>query len=116
MIFVKLSLGMFFLRIIVQKQLRWIVYAAMTLSTVYNLFTSFWDIGVCGNPTNYLENLLKGNCVPKNAQIALTYIHGVVNTLTDIMFGCLPFLIMRHSSLPRNIKIYVCCLLVLTTV
>jgi hypothetical protein len=115
MIFVKLSLGMFFLRIIIQKHLRQAVYVIMVVSTLYNLFTAFWDIGLCGNPTNYVSNLMTGKCVPTEAQMALTYVHGAVNTLTDIAFACLPFILLRHSSLPQKIKVYIYFILGLST-
>jgi hypothetical protein len=114
-LFLKLALGFFFLRLAVDKWQRRTIYLAMFLSSTVNLFVSFWDIGVCGNPASYLLDIMQGKCVSMQAQLAVAYLQAAVNSVTDITLCAIPFFLMRGSKLPSWIRAYVTGLLVLAT-
>jgi len=75
MIFVKLSLGMFFLRIVLQRWQQWLVKGVMAMSVVFGIAYTFFVIFQCGapiqgkfqNPTLYiyswLDKTLKEQCL-----------------------------------------------------
>jgi hypothetical protein len=114
-LFLKLAIGYFFLRLAVDKWQRRTIYIAMILSTVMNIFVSFWDIGVCGNPAMYLFDIIEGKCAGMQWQLAVAYMQAGVNSITDITLSAIPFFLMKGSKLPSWVRVYVTGLLVLAT-
>jgi hypothetical protein len=116
MTFLKLSLGYFFLRLLVTTAQRRTVYTVMYLSVVINLLSSIFEIFVCGNPHDFpLRIQLEEHCAPKKFQIAISYVQAALNTITDVTFAIVPFWLLNNSMLPRNLKIYVIGILGLAT-
>ena len=115
MIFLKLSLGVFFLRILISKSQRYVVYVVMILSVVMNVIDTFWDIFYCGDPRFYYDNLLVGKCIPTGWGLAESYVQTIVNTGTDIALACLPFFLLRGSMMATSAKLSVAFILVLAT-
>jgi hypothetical protein len=115
-IFLKLSLGFFFLRLFVARLQRRIIFAVMILSTLTNLFLSFWDIAVCGNPSAYFWEVTTGKCADMKAQMGVAYTQAAVNALTDVTLSILPFFLLTGSQMKGSMRIYVTFILVLATV
>ena len=116
MMFLKLSLGLFFLRILVVEWQRKTVWAVMILSTVVNFFCSFWAIFVCGNPANYLTSLLTEKCVPKGPWLAIGYLQSATNTATDVTLAFLPIPMLWGVQLSFQKKLLVTSILMLATI
>lgn len=76
----------------------------------------FWNIGMCGNPSQYLLNTLTNKCVPQKAQEAMAYIQSFVNLITDIILAAIPVVILQRSRLPMKVKVYVLFILLLALV
>lgn len=104
MIFLKLSLGLFFLRIIPKKGLRRLIYATMTLACVVNGYHIFFVIFACGDPKHYLHNLFKGKCASNNVILGLAYEQAAVTTVTDWVFAILPITILWHAKMDIRTK------------
>jgi len=115
-IFLKLSLGYFFLRIVVDSRQRKAIYICMVVSTVFNLLCSFWVMSECGNPKDFVKNFAAGKCPPVPVQMAVAYLPGVANCITDFVFVSIPIFIVRGSTLSKDTKIYVCSILGLASV
>jgi len=115
MIFLKLSLGVFFLRILISHRQRYIVYIAMVLSLVVNLLDTFWNIFSCGNPTLYFAHRLSGKCASNALGMAESYVQTVANTGTDLTLACMPFFLLRGSIMPTSTKLSVGFILILAT-
>jgi hypothetical protein len=106
-LFLKLSLGLFFLRVLIKKWQRKIVYATMLISTVINIYHCFFVLFSCGNPRLYLENTLQRKCVRKSVEVGLAYEQATVTTLTDWVFALLPIPLLWNASMDLRSKLSV---------
>jgi hypothetical protein len=103
----KLSLGVFFLRITIDFWHRMIIYTAVTISSIYSVVMFFFAVFQCGYYKNSLDFIIKrlGNkCASNSTTLGMTYTHAAVTTLTDWTFLFLPFLILRGSLMKRSEK------------
>jgi len=115
MIFLKLALGFFFLRLVISPVQRKLIYLVMIVSTFTNLFLSFWNIGLCGNPASYLTDVETGKCITDKAQFGVAYTQAIVNSITDVSLSCIPFMLLKGSRMPVSMRAYVTFILVLAT-
>lgn len=86
-IFLKISLTIFFLRILVNKQQRLILYVALTVTVGFGAFHLGWIIFQCGVPKNaetILTKSLSGKCLPADASIGVNYAHSSINLIVDL--------------------------------
>lgn len=101
MIFLKISLGLFFLRIMFQKSYRYIIFVVMFLSTLVGVMYFFFIIFQCGTPvggTTFWYRFLAHQCVPDTAVLAMGYTHAVTIALTDIIFAVLPVVFLSRAG------------------
>jgi hypothetical protein len=113
MLFLKLSLGLFFLRLVIDRRQRLAIKLLMVVSTITNFAISFWDIGVCGNPAHFYFNIFMGKCPSLSTEEAVAFMQATVNMMTDLMLLAIPFLLLRGSQMPRRVKAYVTAILFL---
>jgi hypothetical protein len=106
-LFLKVSLGLFFLRVIIKKWLRKIVYATIIISTLINIYHCFFVVFSCGNPKLYLEHTLEKQCVRKSVVVGLAYEQATVTTLTDWIFALLPIPLLWNTTMDRRSKLSV---------
>jgi hypothetical protein len=116
--FFKISLGLFFMRVIVdQKQrtvIRWVVITFTTFSFGYFWFAVFQ----CGVPSgsHYWQRRLANQCSPLKFSLSLGYIHALLSAGSDFTFMCLPYPLLRDSQLKTREKWLVSGILVFGTV
>ena len=116
MVFLKLSLGYFFLRLLVTPAQRRTVYTVMYFAVALNISISIFDIFLCGNPKDYpLKIQLQRGCASQKVQRATAWIQAVFNAITDLTFFAVPYWLLSNSMLPRNLKLYVIGILGLAT-
>src|ERR1700761_4579329 len=115
MIFLKLSIGVFFLRILMTQRQRYAVYIVMVMSVTVNVLDTFWNIFSCGNPRLFVSHTLSGNCASIAWQLAESYIQNIANTGTDLALACLPFFLLRDSMMATSAKLSVAFILILAT-
>ena len=113
--FMKLSLGAFFLRILVEPWQRSTVYVIICVSTVTNFTIGFYDIFFCGNPTSIFDKIFIGKCAPYTANAGILYLQAVVNTLTDVALAMLPVPLLWNSKMNTKSKISVGLILMLAS-
>ncbi|KAL9089752.1 MAG: hypothetical protein Q9165_005546 [Trypethelium subeluteriae] len=116
MVFFKISLGTFLLRLVIRKWHTIFIYVFMTLSTVYGIVYFFFALFQCGNPTKILENKLAGRCQPASVQLGMGYTHVTVQALVDWAFATLPVVIMWNANMNRRTKFSVAFVLMLGAV
>ncbi|CAD0082697.1 unnamed protein product, partial [Aureobasidium vineae] len=103
----KLSLAVFFLRVVNQRWQRQVIIGSVTLYTLFGSAWLFVAIFQCGNPGDYGKNELDGKCLPfKTVLRPLNYTHGVLNAVTDWIFA-----ISKSAQMHRQQKITVCTIL-----
>ncbi|KAK0254006.1 hypothetical protein LTR91_010525 [Friedmanniomyces endolithicus] len=113
---IKIALGLFFLRIMVEKWQRRVIYATVGFSSLYGLAFLFFGIFQCGNPTGYLIHSLQGDCVSRESLLSVNITAGVINALADWILATLPIFLLRKVQIPLPAKISAGCLMVLGSV
>jgi hypothetical protein len=119
MLFLKITLAIFFLRIMVSTWQRRIVYAAVGLSTTFNLGYLFFVIFQCGipaGPSMFFIRRVTGQCTTSAQILGVSYAHAGITTTTDLIFGILPIPMLKHTTMNQREKITVSFILILAAV
>ncbi|KEQ77656.1 hypothetical protein M436DRAFT_13406, partial [Aureobasidium namibiae CBS 147.97] len=109
----KLSLAVFFLRIVLEKWQRRVIIISTVIFSVFTFSFFFVAVFQCGNPANYLLHKVQGKCVAWSVLGPLNYIHGVMNALTDWVFVSLPILVIRKAKMSARDKLSVVFVLII---
>jgi hypothetical protein len=105
LIFLKVSLAFFYLRIVIQRWQKWVIYMTVTSFSLYGLTYAFIYLFRCGsNINNQLIYRAEGKCIPDNTLLILTYVFGAVDTLTDFIYAFLPVYVLWNSNMPLGTK------------
>lgn len=112
MIFSKISIGIFLLRIIVERIQVWFIYFALMINVMTGLVFFFVTTLQC-HPVSYFWNKESqdGTCIPIGIIIALTYLYSSLNIICDFTFALLPIFIVRKLNMKRRMKIAIVPLL-----
>jgi hypothetical protein len=115
MMAIKISLGLFFLRIMTRRWQRYIVYAVMIASTIVAIGSFFFTTFQCGVPKadEFIRKQLSGKCQTKQQIFALTYSQSVVNLATDVILAAMSVSMLTKSKLGRREKATVSFILIL---
>ena len=92
MIALKLSLGAFFLRILVGPIQRGAVWGILCLTTLIGTGYFFFAVFQCGVPNGktFWERKLAGQCVSQGGCLAFGYVHAIIGAITDLLLSLLP--------------------------
>lgn len=116
----KLSVGLFYLRLSVEKLQKAVVWFLMGLSTVLSIVLFFIQVFQCGVPDNMIEFVIKKTtergCISSQVVRSLTYTHAAITAFTDWAFVILPFFILRKSNMQSKEKIIVGILMAFASV
>jgi hypothetical protein len=107
MITLKISLGIFFLRIMVDRWQRYAVYFIVLVSTLAGLTLFFLTIFVCGVPVQaelYWQRKLEQRCASAATTLGVNYMHASVNSATDVSLALLPLTMMRKALIKKHEK------------
>jgi hypothetical protein len=107
----KISLAIFFLRIVVVVWQRRLIYVSTGIYTVYGIFFIFLVTFRCGDPSDFIINAARQKCITNEVLLPLIYIAGGLNAVVDVIFATLPITILWNSHMPRQTKISVGILL-----
>jgi hypothetical protein len=115
MIAIKVSLGIFFLKIMTRQWQRYVIYAAMLSSTVVGIAFSFFSTFVCGvpRPLDVIEKEILGKCRKPIEILVISYFHGILTSSTDFIFASLSVSMLGKSKLGRREKATVTFILLL---
>jgi len=95
----KLSLAVFFLRIVLAQWQRRIIIISTVIFSVYTFSFFFVAVFQCGSPDKYLLHKVQGKCISWSVLGPMNYVHGVMNALTDWIFVSLPILVVRRANM-----------------
>lgn len=105
MIFAKVSIGFFLLRVTVAKIQRQIIYGVICTTVVVGIVFLFVTVFEC-TPVSYFWNRNQnGRCLNMDVIIGLTYFYSVVNAICDFTFGLLPIFLVWNLQMDRRVKI-----------
>lgn len=104
----KISLGLFFLRVLTKSWQTFLFNVILGVSAAYGLFYVFVTIFQCGDPTKLADSLTgSSKCLPSAFLLTVGYLYGVINVIADWTFVLIPITILVDSDLDRRSKISV---------
>jgi hypothetical protein len=106
MITVKLSIGLFLLRVTIKPLHRWIIYIAMGLTVLTGLVFFFVTLLQCA-PLSYFwdKSSGKGWCINVDVIIALTFLYSAVSVICDFTFAILPIFLVWNLNMSFKTRI-----------
>ena len=118
MITLKISLGIFFLRVMVEPWQKYSVYFIITIATLIGMAYFFFAIFVCGIPVQaqlFWERRLEESCAGPDVILGISYAHGVISALTDLMLALLPLPMIKRARISCKEKIIVTIIFLIAT-
>lgn len=104
----KISLGLFFLRLLSKKWQMIVFHTILGVSATYGLFYALTTIFVCGDPTKIADSLAGSKkCLPTTFVLTTGYLYGCLNIIADWTFVLIPIVILIESDMDRRSKISV---------
>jgi hypothetical protein len=100
----KISLAIFFLRIVVRTWQRRVIWIVTAIYTVYAIAFAFIAVFQCGIPTNFLIKEAVGICIHDDVLQPMNYVHASLNAISDWTFACLPIFVLWNAQMPRSAK------------
>ncbi|KAI1204350.1 uncharacterized protein F4807DRAFT_465795 [Annulohypoxylon truncatum] len=108
MIASKISIGLFLLRIAVQRIHHYIIYVNLLLTVLTGLVFFFVTLLQC-NPIPYFwlrfGGITQGSCIDVNIIAALTYLYSALNVICDFTFATLPIVLIWGLQMDKRTKI-----------
>jgi hypothetical protein len=99
MIFAKVSIGMFLLRVTISPIHRWIINIVMGLTVLTGLVFFFVTLLQCMPLSYFWDQQQEGSCVPIDVIIALTFLYSVVSVICDFTFAILPIFLVWNLNM-----------------
>jgi hypothetical protein len=102
----KISLGLFFLRILTKPWQVLVFQVILAVSAIYGVFYVFIAIFQCGDPTALADTIfVNKQCLPDWFLLASGYMYGCINVIADWTFVLIPICILADSDMDRRSKI-----------
>jgi hypothetical protein len=119
MIALKISLALFYLRIMVDRTQRLIIYIALAFAVTWGLTYFFFIIFQCGAPiqgATFWLRFVSKHCASNPVALGMGYTHGIINGLTDLAFATLPIHLVWNARMGLRQKTLVSCIMMIGTV
>lgn len=110
MIALKLSLTIFFLRVLITRWQRWIIVTTITLSTTFGVGYFFFAIFQCGyyyNINVFINRMVRGLCASMSVGLGMNYTYAALTTTSDWSCVVIPIFVLRESTMPLKRKLVV---------
>lgn len=104
MIFAKISIGLFLLRVTVSKIHRLIIFIVMGLTVLTGIVFFFVSLFQCTPISYFWDKNQDGFCVNVDVIIALTFLYSAVSAICDFTFGIQPIFLVWNLNMSRNSK------------
>ncbi|KAH8646682.1 hypothetical protein BX600DRAFT_154613 [Xylariales sp. PMI_506] len=112
MMFVKLSIGFFLLRLVVQRRYIYTIWISMVIIFIWSTVLFFWDLFLC-NPVaaQWDASIIQQTCAAPQAQINAAYALSVMSVLSDWLYALLPVFLVWKMNMSINKRLTVICVL-----
>lgn len=108
MMTLKISLGIFFARIVVKSWQMGLIYANVGVNIFSSATAFFYVLFRCGAKIDdYAEQQLLNRCTPRTLDRFMAYQQAAVTTMTDVIFVMLPVFILWNAHMSRRSKLSV---------
>ncbi|GAM91420.1 hypothetical protein ANO11243_094700 [Dothideomycetidae sp. 11243] len=117
-IFLKASLGIYFMRIVSKKWEKRTIAGLLTVYEMYTFAFLFYGIFQYGAPTakDILLQWKAPHALPEATSAPLNYLYAALNILVDFVFTIIPIVVVAKAMMPRRAKISVSILILLGSV
>ncbi|KAI1801032.1 hypothetical protein F4811DRAFT_481521 [Daldinia bambusicola] len=109
---IKLSIGIFLLRLATQKRYRYTLYGSLIVVSIWSVVLFFWNIFQC-NPVSaqwdytILEKDPKAHCVSADEIVNAAYALSVMNILSDWLYALIPIPMLWSVKMTTQAKMTV---------
>ncbi|KAK8237509.1 hypothetical protein IWZ00DRAFT_101626 [Phyllosticta capitalensis] len=113
--FLKISICAFFLRLTNLKWQKWTVWVVIAVNSLYSIGYFFLILNQC-SPISHLWDqiiLKKGSCLPESTILGASYAHNTMSIVSDWILSTLPIFLLRKSKLKKQAKVIIIVLLCL---
>ncbi|KAK6834621.1 hypothetical protein PG987_009315 [Apiospora arundinis] len=116
MMFIKLSIGIFLLRLATQKRYRYLIWVSLVVIAIWSLALFFWNMFQC-NPVEaqwdytILERDSTAHCASGEEIVSAAYALSVMTILSDWLYALIPIPIVWNVKMTTQAKITVVLIL-----
>lgn len=104
----KISLGIFFTRIVIKPWQLWTIYLSMAINTVASTAALCYVLLRCGpNLDVYIYRQLANHCMPRTVDRVFAYTQASITTVTDWVFAILPIFVLWNAHMDIRSKLSV---------
>ncbi|KAI6782908.1 uncharacterized protein J7T54_002067 [Emericellopsis cladophorae] len=112
MMFIKLSIGIFLLRIASQAVYVWILRISLVIISVWSTVIFFWNIFQCDPvPKQWDYRIETGKCVPPEALVMAAYALSAMTIVSDWLYALLPIPMVWNVRMSKQAKVTVILIL-----
>lgn len=108
MMFIKVSIGVFLLRIATQKRYRYTIWASIVVVAIWSLVLFFWNLFQCNPIAAQWDYTLLDNpenhCVSAQAIVNAAYALSVMTILSDWLYALLPIPMVWNVKMTKQAK------------
>ncbi len=106
--FLKISLGLFFLRVLIERWQTVLFRIVIVISAVCGFGMLCVHLFQCGNPTRLgLAPNMQEHCLSTTFLFTAQYTYGILNVLSDWFFVLIPITVIADSQMGPRTKTYV---------
>ncbi|KAF4973596.1 hypothetical protein FZEAL_9274 [Fusarium zealandicum] len=112
MMFIKLSIGVFLLRLSVLNVYTWIIRVSLAAITIWSTVIFFWNLFQCSPVEKQWDFRIKdGKCVSADQIVAAAYAISVMTILSDWLYALLPIPMLWSVKMTNQAKATVIAIL-----
>lgn len=105
MMLIKLSIGVFLLRLATQRRYKWIIWISMGVVFIWSTALFFWDIFQCHPVASQWDYTIPGYmCVSAQQVVNAAYALSVLNIITDWLYALLPIPMIWKAKMTVQAK------------
>lgn len=112
MMFIKLSIAIFLLRLAVARRYRWTLWGSMTIIAIWSAVLFFWDLFQCTPvQAQWDYRIPNSRCVTSDQVVSAAYALSVMTIVTDWLYALLPIPMVWNVEMSKQAKATVVVLL-----
>ncbi|KAF4985943.1 hypothetical protein FGRMN_11046 [Fusarium graminum] len=112
MMFIKLSIGVFLLRLSVKKTYNWIIWISLAIISIWSIVLFFWNLFQCQPVQMQWDFRIKeGRCVGADQIVSAAYAISVMTVLSDWLYALLPIPMLWSVKMTKQAKATVIAIL-----
>ncbi|KAM5342621.1 hypothetical protein ACJ41O_013587 [Fusarium nematophilum] len=105
MMFIKLSIGVFLLRLSVKKMYTWIIWVSLAVITIWSTVIFFWNLFQCDPVEKQWDFRIKdGHCVSAGQIVSAAYAISVMTIVSDWLYALLPIPMLWTVKMTKQAK------------